>query len=110
MYDNYYDFEAYQIHAKKFAVPLEYFNAEVHGICGLVGEAGEIAEKFKKSVRDDVPMDREDIGKELGDVLWYVAYLASHYDLSLSDIAVENLRKLQSRFDRNQIQGSGDNR
>lgn len=79
---------------------------------GLSGEAGEIANKVKKCVRGDYdPTDMPDILEdEIGDVLWYLAQLCEVLGLSLSDIAEENLRKLQSRQDRNVLQGSGDNR
>ncbi|MGY0003076.1 nucleoside triphosphate pyrophosphohydrolase family protein [Micromonospora sp. I033] len=81
---------------------------------GLVGESGELAEKFKKWVRDsdseESRIDRAGIAKELGDVLWYVAVLADHLDLSLDDIATANLAKLASRHGRGVLGGSGDNR
>ena len=81
---------------------------------GLVGEAGEVAEKVKKIYRDDggVISDahREEVKKELGDVLWYVAQLAHELGLSLSEVAAHNLEKLASRKSRGVIGGSGDNR
>lgn len=83
---------------------------------GLCGEAGEVAEKIKKYMRDG----RERIGsweelrqtvrKELGDVLWYVSAVANELDLSLQDIATANIEKLQSRKARGVISGSGDDR
>ncbi|GHJ56082.1 hypothetical protein Nm8I071_53890 [Nonomuraea sp. TT08I-71] len=81
---------------------------------GLVGESGELAEKVKKWVRDldseESRIDRAGIAKELGDVLWYVAVLADHLDLSLDDIATANLAKLASRQGRGVLGGSGDDR
>jgi NTP pyrophosphatase (non-canonical NTP hydrolase) len=81
---------------------------------GLTGEAGEVAEKFKKIIRDKEGMldlqDRDAIAKELGDVLWYVANIANELSYRLSDIAVMNLAKLASRADRGVLKGSGDNR
>jgi len=81
---------------------------------GLVGEAGEVAEQAKKTIRDDggeVSDDRRAaISKELGDVLWYVAQLASELGLELEDIARENLEKLFSRQRRGVLSGSGDDR
>ena len=81
---------------------------------GLVGESGEVAEKFKKWVRDlgsdESRIDRSGIAKELGDVLWYLAVLADYLDLSLDDIATANLAKLASRQSRGVLGGSGDNR
>ncbi len=81
---------------------------------GLCGEAGEVAEKIKKMVRDDggalSDERREALSKELGDVLWYVAQLATEADLDLQAIAEANIEKLVSRRDRNVLQGSGDDR
>ena len=81
---------------------------------GLCGEAGEVAEKVKKMVRDDAgvltPQRREALAKELGDVLWYVAQVATEAQLDLSDIAGANLEKLLSRQERGVLQGSGDER
>jgi NTP pyrophosphatase (non-canonical NTP hydrolase) len=79
---------------------------------GLCGEAGEVAEKVKKAIRDDggVLSDerRAALAAELGDVLWYVAQLATEADLDLDEIAEENLAKLLSRQERGVLQGSGD--
>jgi len=81
---------------------------------GLCGEAGEVAEKVKKMVRDDdgvlTPERREALAKELGDVLWYVAQVATEAELDLSVIATANLDKLLSRQSRGVLQGSGDER
>jgi NTP pyrophosphatase (non-canonical NTP hydrolase) len=81
---------------------------------GLAGEAGEVAEHAKKVIRDDggeVDSERRAaIAKELGDVLWYVAQLASELELSLDEIAEENLQKLLSRQRRGVLSGSGDDR
>ena len=81
---------------------------------GLVGEAGETADKIKKIVRDKngIPTDEDkaEITKELGDVLWYVSNLARYLDSSLDDVAKINLDKLESRKKRNLLHGAGDNR
>jgi NTP pyrophosphatase (non-canonical NTP hydrolase) len=81
---------------------------------GLAGEAGEVAEHAKKAIRDDgaqvTPERREAMAKELGDVLWYVAQLATELDLELEEIAAENLEKLRSRQRRGVLHGSGDER
>ncbi|CAN5185146.1 nucleoside triphosphate pyrophosphohydrolase family protein [soil metagenome] len=86
----------------------------LHRVLGLVGEAGEIAEKFKKYIRDlDSDMsklDVDDMAKELGDVLWYIAVLGDYLGLSMEDIADKNIAKLASRQARGTLKGSGDNR
>ncbi len=53
---------------------------------------------------------REAMSKELGDVLWYVAQLATELDLDLEEIAQQNLEKLLSRQRRGVLSGSGDDR
>lgn len=88
--------------------------AFVAKLLGLVGEAGETAEKFKKIIRDRQGVitaeDTQDIVKELGDVLWYISALADYLDVSLEEVASENLKKVLSRKARGQSHGSGDNR
>jgi NTP pyrophosphatase (non-canonical NTP hydrolase) len=81
---------------------------------GLAGEAGEVAEHVKKSIRDDggvvTAERREALGKELGDVLWYLAQLATELELELDEVAEANLQKLRSRQLRGVLSGSGDDR
>lgn len=81
---------------------------------GLAGEAGEFADHAKKVIRDDggdvTPQRRAAMAKELGDVLWYVAQLASELGLDLEQVAQENLDKLLSRQRRGVLSGSGDDR
>jgi NTP pyrophosphatase (non-canonical NTP hydrolase) len=81
---------------------------------GLCGEAGEVAEKVKKTLRDDggVLSDerREALSRELGDVLWYLSQLATEAGLDLEEIAAANLDKLFSRQERGMLRGSGDDR
>jgi NTP pyrophosphatase (non-canonical NTP hydrolase) len=80
----------------------------------LVGEAGEIADKVKKVYRDNggvVPNEkRSDITREMGDLLWYLARLATHLEVSFDSIAQENLTKLAERADEGTLSGEGDNR
>lgn len=108
------DLDEYQRGALRTAASRDKKNELLHLVLGLVGESGEVAEKFKKWVRDldsdEALIDRGDIAKELGDVLWYVAVLADYLDLSLDDIAATNLAKLASRRDRGVLGGSGDDR
>lgn len=81
---------------------------------GLSGEAGEVADHIKKVIRDDAGEvsreRREAIEKELGDILWYVAQLATELELDLDRIAQVNLEKLASRMERGVLSGSGDDR
>jgi NTP pyrophosphatase (non-canonical NTP hydrolase) len=81
---------------------------------GLAGEAGEVAEHAKKAIRDDAGKVSDErrvaMSRELGDVLWYVAQLASELDLNLDEIAAQNLEKLFSRQARGVLSGSGDDR
>jgi NTP pyrophosphatase (non-canonical NTP hydrolase) len=90
------------------------FKDIMHWVLGVNGEAGEIAEKLKKIIRDKKghisETDKQALGSEIGDVLWYLATLAHHLGLSFEDIANANLDKLQSRQKRGVIGGSGDHR
>ncbi len=81
---------------------------------GLAGETGEFIEKIKKIIRNKNGVfdeqDKETLKYELGDILWYLAQLATDLDLGLDDIAESNLNKLLSRLQRNTINSEGDNR
>ena len=81
---------------------------------GLCGEAGEAAEQVKKALRDDAgtltPERRGALEQELGDVLWYLAQLATEAGLDLGQVAVANLDKLAARAARGTLHGSGDDR
>jgi len=77
---------------------------------GLVSEAGEVAGKLKKVIRDGSALDRSAFLKEIGDVLWYCARLTDELEGSLSEIAEGNMNKLSSRKERGVIGGSGDDR
>jgi NTP pyrophosphatase (non-canonical NTP hydrolase) len=81
---------------------------------GLAGEAGEVAEHVKKSIRDDGGAVSDErrcaLARELGDVLWYTAQLATELGLDLDDVAQINLDKLLSRQRRGVLSGSGDER
>ena len=81
---------------------------------GVAGEAGEVADKMKKVLAYDRGVMTEEIraefGKELGDVLWYVAVMAQQLGMPLDSIAQKNLDKLASRKERGVTRGNGDNR
>lgn len=83
-------------------------------ILGLMGETGEVCEKLKKIIRDDggdmSESKKQEIMKEMGDVLWYMAMVAKYLQIDFEDIAKKNIEKLQDRLDRNKIHGSGDER
>ena len=81
----------------------------VENTLGLVGEAGEVAEKIKKFIRDE-DLSKEEIVKELGDVLFYTTALANHIGSDLQTVMNKNIEKLHDRLERNMIKGSGDNR
>lgn len=107
-------FNEYQAAAKHTAIARGTDLEVYERVLGLVGETGEIAEKFKKNIRDQgadlSKLDKADMAKELGDVLWYLAVLADHLDIPLQDIADKNIAKLASRQQRGTLSGSGDNR
>ena len=82
----------------------------VENTLGLMGEAGEVAEKIKKRIRDKLKVTPEAIIGELGDVLFYTTALANYYNANLTYVMLQNMRKLNSREDRGTLKGSGDNR
>jgi NTP pyrophosphatase (non-canonical NTP hydrolase) len=89
-------------------------NSITYPTLGLAGEAGEVADKVKKVLRDNDGEFTDDIKEkiiyEAGDVLWYLAALARDLGYTLEEMAEMNLHKLASRKERNMISGSGDNR
>jgi len=108
------DFKEYQKKSRETAIYPDVGENFIYPTLGLAGEAGEVAEKIKKVIRNDngVLSDekREEIKKELGDVLWYVAQLSTELELSLEDVAQFNLKKLASRKERGVLHSEGDNR
>jgi NTP pyrophosphatase (non-canonical NTP hydrolase) len=103
-----WSFNEYQQFAKTTAIyPPE--SALSYTALGLSSEAGEVAGKIKKYIRDGVK-DDDAIIDELGDVLWYLAVLAEELDVDLSIVAQRNTEKLIDRRDRNKLSGSGDKR
>ena len=107
------DLDMYQKVALTTAIyPRE--QAIIYPTLGLTGEAGEVANKVKKIIRDGSDKNDDslvsEIKSEIGDCLWYIAVLASDFNIKLSDIASTNLEKLANRKKNNTIHGSGDAR
>jgi len=123
MFDDYFGHDEmtlddYQSRATQTAF---YMGSVLYPALGLSGEAGEVAEKIKKLMRDeDIDFTRDDVAEqidyeqarrialELGDVMWYVANLASDIGYSLEEVADLNISKLADRKYRNALSGSGD--
>ena len=108
------EMNSYQDAARKTAAYPDVGSNPIYPTLGLTGEAGEVADKVKKVIRDRGGVfdadTREAIKLELGDVLWYVAQLASELGYDLNEVADANLQKLSSRAARGRIGGSGDQR
>jgi len=122
------DLTAYQSHASGTAGPTALSAAAIGGdekaatamlelmyyATGLVGEAGEVCGAIKKMFRDDLgtltQARRDQLRSELGDVLWYLAAIATECELDLSNIACDNMQKLARRADAGTIRGDGDDR
>ena len=107
------DLDMYQKVALTTAIyPRE--QAIIYPTLGLTGEAGEVANKVKKIIRDGSESKDEkrvsEIKAEIGDCLWYIAVLANDFDIKLSDIASANIEKLANRKTKGTIHGSGDDR
>lgn len=109
------EFNEYQEFVRSMKVYPEKMRV-IYPALGLSGEAGEIAEKVKKWIRDEDFANgmaigrREAILSELGDPLWYIASLADDLGFTLQDVVNENYRKLTSRKERGVLKGSGDDR
>ncbi len=108
------DFKEYQKKAWGTAIHPNKGKNFIYPALGLGGEAGEVLNKVKKIIRDDdskiTETKKEELIKELGDVLWYVSALATELELDLDDIAKFNIERLALRKKQGKLQGSGDNR
>ncbi len=104
----------YQRQSRKTAQVVHTDHPIVYPTLGLVNEAGELAGKVKKIFRDKHGQiseeDRTALKHELGDVLWYLAQIATELNIPLQEVAEANLEKLFSRLERGKIGGDGDNR
>lgn len=108
------NFDDYQRQAMTSAVYPMIGNNIVYPVLGVNGEAGEVAEKVKKIIRDKHgawdDQDRDAIAKEIGDILWYCAALCSEFGLSMTTVAENNIEKLNKRMKNNTLHGEGDDR
>ena len=108
------NFNTYQEKARLTAQYPNLGSNNIYPTLGLVGEAGEVAEKVKKVIRDKNGVfdeeSKEGIKKELGDVLWYLSNLCTEFEFKLEDVALQNLEKLKLRSSKGTISGSGDDR
>ena len=95
------DFKTYQKQARLTAQYPNLGSNNIYPTLGLVGEAGEVAEKVKKVIRDKNGIFDEEakkgIKKELGDVLWYISNLCNEFNFELEEVALQNLEKLKLR-------------
>lgn len=107
-------FEEYQKKSRETAIYQNLGNNFIYPTLGLAGETGEVVEKVKRVLRQKNGIvdeqSRIEISKELGDVLWYVAQLATELNLSLDDVVSSNIEKLSSRKERGTLHGDGDDR
>ena len=105
------DLTGYQKWTQSTAI---YTNPIIYPSLELAGEVGEVCNQVKKIYRDDdgvVTLKRkEDLEKELGDVLWALARLIDDLGLDFNVVKELNVMKLEDRLQRNVIGGSGDNR
>jgi NTP pyrophosphatase (non-canonical NTP hydrolase) len=108
------DFNEYQTRARGTAIYPGKGSSCTYPTLGLCGEAGEVAEKVKKVIRDYGGLFSvekvEEISLELGDVLWYIANICCELGLSLEEVAQLNVDKLAERQKSNKLHGEGDNR
>lgn len=112
------EFSDYQEKSRVTAVYPDIGDNFIYPTLGLAGETGEVVEKIKKLIRDETITSaskisdekKEELKKELGDIVWYLAQLATELDLDLNAIAELNIQKLQERQKRGTLHGSGDNR
>jgi len=108
------NFKDYQQIVKKTSIYPDQGNNVAYATLGLAGEAGEVADKVKKLIRDShgilTPDKRTEMIKELGDVLWYLTACASELGVDLEEVAAQNAHKVEDRKERGVLSGEGDNR
>lgn len=69
-----------------------------NGLCGIIGEAGEIMDLYKKHYFQGHELKKEDVIEEVGDLLWYVAELCSGWNIGIEEVAIQNIAKLTERY------------
>lgn len=108
------NFEDFQKIVKKTSIYPNQGSNVAYVTLGLAGEAGEVADKVKKLIRDDngilSPDKKKEMIKELGDVLWYLTACASELGVDLEEVATQNAKKVEDRKSRGVLSGEGDNR
>ena len=108
------NFDEYQKVVKKTSIYPSQGNNVAYATLGLAGEAGEVADKVKKLIRDNNGIltedKRKEMIKELGDVLWYLTACASELGVDLEEVASLNAKKVEDRKARGVLSGEGDNR
>ncbi len=108
------NFEEYQKKVKETSIYPNQGNNVAYATLGLAGEAGEVADKVKKLIRDSggvlTPDKLKEMIKELGDVLWYLTACANELGVDLEEVATGNVKKVEDRRVRGVLSGEGDNR
>lgn len=112
------DFNQYQKKSRETAIYPNQGDNLPYLALGIAGEAGEVSEKVKKFIRDTQFAGIGDLGKgqkrelalEVGDVLWYIAQVATEIGYDLEEVAEMNITKTHSRMHRDKLGGDGDNR
>src|SRR5688572_12040322 len=108
------DFKEYQLKSRKTANYRNLGDNFPYLTLGLVGESGEVADKLKKLIRDhdftsikDLTAEQKQaLVLELGDILWYIAQIATEFEIDMGEIASQNIDKIYSRLERDKIKGS----
>ena len=101
------NFKEYQEAAMSTRLPTADIN---YAVLNLAGEAGEVASKLAKAIRDSKVVDRNEVAKELGDCVWCITLAAIELGFTLEQVAEMNIKKLADRNARSVLAGSGDNR
>lgn len=112
------DFNKYQKKSRETAIYPNKGDNLPYLALGIAGEAGEVSEKVKKFIRDTNFAGVGDLGEEqkrslaleAGDVLWYIAQIATELGVTLEELAAMNIEKTHSRMHRDKLSGDGDNR